>query len=131
MADFNEYRFKGFKYEDQSNKYWKFNSQVNNDGSKILVKIAPDNYFTYTAKSGHINYVIKLDRNHVAFIKWWQMFEGWYGDYMLIDKNYWRPVESNKPNEDMVEKADLSYDHLLEIAKEQKAKTDMILISKD
>ena len=38
-TNFNEYRFKGFKYQDQSHKYWDFKDQVNDDESKVLIRI--------------------------------------------------------------------------------------------
>ena len=66
-TSFNDYRFKGFKYQDQSHKYWDFKQQVNDDESKVLIRISPDNAFGYMGYKGWPNYVLKLDRDTACF----------------------------------------------------------------
>lgn len=128
--DFNEYRFAGFEFENQSNNYWKFASQVNNDETKILVKVNPENMFTFL--SGYSKWemtCLKLDRNHCVYLKAWQVFKGGNGTYIVIDKNYWNIKEAKEPFDDMVEEADNSWEAMLETAKKQQT-TDNILVKK-
>lgn len=134
-TSFNDYRFKGFKYQDQSHKYWDFKQQVNDDESKALIRISPDNVFGYMGYKGWTNYVLKLDRDHCMFLKNWQYFEGYYGTYVLLDKNYFKVADARKPFEDMVSQGDmLTWDDALKIAKDQQkmiSEDNLVLVAKD
>ncbi|MGL5899423.1 MAG: hypothetical protein ACRCZW_07120 [Lactobacillaceae bacterium] len=133
---FNDFRFKGFDYEDQSNKYWKFGSQVNDDESKALIRIDENNVFSYYGNNGWKVYVLKLDRNHCVFIKHWQHFDGFYGTYILIDKNYYHVVDAKEPFEDMAEEGSMNtWEEVLALAKAQdrsnKENNELILVTKN
>ena len=135
-TSFNEYRFKGFKYQDQSHKYWDFEQQVNDDESKALIRVNRDNVFSYVNyNNGWRNYVLKLDRDHCMFLKNWQYFDGYYGTYILLDKNYFKVADARKPFEDMVSQGDmLTWDDALEIAKDQQkliSEDNLVLVVKD
>ena len=135
-TSFNEYRFKGFKYQDQSHKYWDFEQQVNDDESKALIRVNRDNVFSYVNyNNGWRNYVLKLDRDHCMFLKNWQYFDGYYGTYILLDKNYFKVADARKPFEDMVSQGDmLTWDDALEIAKDQQkliSEDNLVLVAKD
>ncbi|KJY56164.1 hypothetical protein JF76_07750 [Lactobacillus kullabergensis] len=134
-TSFNDYRFKGFKYQDQSHKYWDFKQQVNDDESKVLIRISPDNVFSYMGNKGWTNYVLKLDRDHCMFLKNWQYFEGYYGTYILLDKIYFKVADAREPFEDMVSQGDmLTWNDALDIAKEQQkiiSEDNLVLVAKD
>lgn len=120
MSDFNSYRFDGFKYRDNSNKYFEFQSQINNDASKALIRISPESVFSYRREDGEIAYVFKIDRKHCLFLKRWQYFDGAYGTYALFSKQYYSPVTAEKPFDDMSsEPGMLTWDDVIEVAKEQ------------
>lgn len=56
------------------------------------------------------------------FLKNWQYFEGYYGVYAVLDKNYFRVAEAKEPFEDMASQGDmLTWDDALKIAKKQQA----------
>lgn len=134
--NFNDFRFKGFNYEDHSNKYWKFSSQVNADESKVLIRIDDSNVFSYYGDNGWKVYVLKLDRNHCVFMKHWQYFDGFYGTYILIDKNYYHVVDAKEPFEDMAEEGSMNtWEEVLALAKAQdksnKENNELILVSKN
>lgn len=120
MTDFNSYRFDGFEYRDSSNKYFEFQSQINNDASKALIRISPESVFSYRREDGEIAYVFKIDRKHCLFLKRWQYFDGAYGTYALFSKQYYSPVTAEKPFDDMSsEPGMLTWDDVIEVAKEQ------------
>lgn len=133
---FNDFRFKGFNYKDHSNKYWKFDSQVNADESKVLIRIDDSNVFSYFGNNGWKVYVLKLDRNHCVFMKHWQYFEGYYGTYILLDKNYYHVVDAKEPFEDMAEEGSMNtWEEVLALAKDQdksdKENNELILVPKN
>lgn len=133
---FNDFRFNGFKYENHSNKYWEFGSQVNADESKVLIRIDESNVFSYFGDNGWKVYVLKLDRNHCVFMKHWQYFEGYYGTYILLDKNYYHVVDAREPFEDMAENGSMSsWEEVLALAKAQdksnKENNELILVPKN
>lgn len=120
MTDFNSYRFDGFEYRDSSNKYFEFQSQINNDASKALIRIRPESVFSYRREDGEIAYVFKIDRKHCLFLKRWQYFDGAFGTYALFSKQYYSPVTAEKPFDDMSsEPGMLTWDDVIEVAKKQ------------
>ena len=133
-TSFNQYRFNGFKFRDQSHKYWEFKEQINSDESKVLIRINRDNVFSYMGKNGWTNYVLKLDRDHCMFLKNWQYFDGYYGTYVVLDKKYFRVVAAKEPFEDMVSDGDmLTWNDALEIAKAQQeniSEDNLVLVVK-
>ena len=93
---FNDYRFAGFHYQSYSPKYWVFTSQINDDESKVLIRIAANRIFSYEDHDGKTHYVLKLDQTHCAFFKEWEYFKGLYGNYLLIDHKRYHAVKSTK-----------------------------------
>ena len=135
-TSFNDYRFKGFKYQDQSHKYWDFEQQVNDDESKALIRVNRDNVFSYVNyNNGWRNYVLKLDRNHCMFLKNWQYFDGYYGTYVILDKKYFKIADAKEPFEDMASDGDMStWNDALNIAKSQQkmiSEDNLVLVAKD
>ncbi|WP_294829842.1 hypothetical protein [uncultured Lactobacillus sp.] len=135
-TSFNNYRFKGFKYQDQSHKYWDFKDQVNADESKVLIRINRDNVFSYiNYNNGWRNYVLKLDRNHCMFLKNWQYFDGYYGAYVVLDKKYFKVADAREPFDDMASDGDMeTWDDALKIAKDQQkmiSEDNLVLVAKD
>ena len=135
-TSFNEYRFKGFKYQDQSHKYWDFKQQVNDDESKVLIRVNRDNVFSYVNyNNGWRNYVLKLDHDHCMFLKNWQYFDGYYGTYVVLDKKYFKIANAKEPFEDMASDGDMStWDDALNIAKSQQkmiSEDNLVLVAKD
>lgn len=117
---FNAYRFSGFHYKSYSPKYWIFSSQVNDDESKVLVRVAATNLFSYTTDTGKTKYVLKLDRTHCAFLNSWQYFKGHYGNYVLLDKDYYHAVTARKEFKEMALNGSmLTFAKALSIAKKQ------------
>lgn len=80
--DFNEYRFEGLHFRKCSNKYLTMN-RVSENEQKIVVKIGEDHLIR--TKFG---YALVLDRTHVVFVKDWQVSKNYYGNEILLDKNY-------------------------------------------
>lgn len=120
MSDFNSHRFDGFKYRERSNKYYEFESQINNDASKALILISPESVFSFRLKNGEIAYVFKIDRKHCLFLKRWQYFVGACGTYVLLSKPYYSPVTAQKPFDDMSsDPGMLTWDDVIKVAKEQ------------
>lgn len=120
MSNFNSYRFDGFKYRNRSNKYYEFESQINNDASKALIRVSPESVFSYRQDNGEIAYVFKIDRKHCLFLKRWQYIDGAYGTYALLNKPYYSLVTAQKPFDDMSsDPGMLTWDDVIKVAKEQ------------
>lgn len=119
-TSFNDFRFKGFHYKSCSPKYWVFEQQINDDETKVLVRIAAVNVFSYTTNDLKTGYVLKLDRTHCIFLKSWQYFKGHYGNYVLFDKDHFHVSKSrNEFKELPVHGKMLSFASAIYIAKKQ------------
>lgn len=126
---FNAYRFSGFHYKSYSPKYWIFSSQVNDDESKVLIRVAATNLFSYLTDTGKTRYVLKLDRTHCAFLNSWQYFTGHYGNYILLDKEYYHAVKARKEFKEMdVNGLMLTFADALKIAKKQEKDRPMLTL---
>ena len=79
--------------------------------------------------------MLKLDRNHCMFLKNWQYFDGYYGTYILLDKNYFTVCDAREPFEDMASDGDFeTWNDALNIAKEQQkmiSEDNLILVVKN
>lgn len=133
-TSFNDFRFKGFHYKSCSPKYWIFQSQVNDDETKVLVRIAAVKVFSYTTDDSKTAYVVKLDRTHCTFLKSWQYFKGHYGNYILLDKDHFHVSKArNEFKELPIHGTMLNFASALRTAKRQQADqpTLSILIRKN
>lgn len=113
--DFNEFRFKGLGYRDASNKYYTMN-RINDDETKIVVKIAGSHLIE--TKYG---YAVILDNKHVVFVKSWQVSSNYFGNEVLLTKEYFVPKEWGEHDDFFENEEALSWESWVEIAKEQSA----------
>lgn len=80
--DFNEFRFSGLHLEEQSNKFLTMN-RVSDDENKVVVKVGTDHLLK--TKYG---FALILNSTHVVFLKDWQVDINYFGNEVLIDKDY-------------------------------------------
>lgn len=114
MSNFNEYRFEGLNHSQYSNKYMTMN-RVNADETKVVVRVADCHLFE--TKYG---YGLILDEKHVLWMKDWQVSENWYGNEVLLNKEYFNVKESNRTFDDFDENDEaLTWEHWVEVAKSQ------------
>ncbi len=120
VNDFEQKLPEGFNYTKHSAKYLSFKNQVAIDEQKVLIKVANSNLLGFVSKFNHrIAYIYKLDLTHCVYLKDFQVFEGYYGTYILLNKKYWNVKTVSKPFEDMVNKVDTSWQTQVVIAKKQ------------
>ena len=111
--DFNDFRFEGLDYRNCSNKYYTMN-RISENEEKIVVKVG-DSHLIQTL----YGYALVLDKTRVVFLKKWQVSQNWFGNEVLIDKNYWQ-VKIWGNHEDFEDTDEnLSFEFWLNIAKEQ------------
>lgn len=82
-TNFNDFRFAGLNYRDLSNKYWTMN-RVSEDEKKIVVKVGSSHLLE--TKFG---FALILDESHVVFIKNWQVSRNYFGNEVLLQKDFW------------------------------------------
>ena len=111
--DFNEFRFAGLNYRDKSNKYFTMN-RVSEDENKIVVKVA-DEHLLQT-KYG---FALILDCSHVVFVKDWQVDRNFYGNEVILTKEYFNVKEWGDFSNFGEEPENLKWETWLETAKEQ------------
>lgn len=81
---------------------------------KIVVKVA-DNHLIPT-KYG---YALVLDRSHVVFLKDWQVDVNWFGNEVLINRDFWNVKEWGTHDAFVENEEALTFEHWLRAAKEQ------------
>lgn len=108
---FNDFRFKGFEMKRKSNKYITATSRVNDDATKIIVRVA-DEHLLET----RYGYALILDRNHVVFVKHWQVSVNFYGNEVVLDKKYFNVKEWGDFKEFTENKDELSWESWLNTA---------------
>jgi len=111
--DFNDYRFEGLNWYQLSNKYYSM-ARVSADESKIVVKVA-DCHLLKTK----FGYALILDYNHVVFLKDWQVSRNYYGNEVLLQKDFFNVKEWGEFEEFFEESEPLEFAHWLKIAKAQ------------
>lgn len=116
--DFNDFRFDGLSYSSCSNNYFQMN-RVNDDETKIVVRVS-DAHLIET-KYG---YALILDRTHVVFLKKWQVSENYFGNEILITKEYFNVKEWGVHDEFDESDEYQSWEKWVEVAKEQDAKNE-------
>lgn len=85
MISFNEFRFDGLKCREVSNKYFTM-SRVSEDKNKIIVKV-DDNHIFKT----RYGYALILNAEYVLFLKEWQVDQNYYGNEVLLNKEFFIP----------------------------------------
>lgn len=85
MISFNEFRFDGLKCREVSNKYFTM-SRVSEDKNKIIVKV-DDNHIVKT----RYGYALILNAEYVLFLKEWQVDQNYYGNEVLLNKEFFIP----------------------------------------
>lgn len=110
---FNDFRFEGLNKRRESNKYWTMD-RVNENESKIVVKVADDHLL-----ETRYGYVLILDKTHVVFVKDWQVSKNWFGNEVLLTKEYFNVKEWGTFNDFSKDDTVLNWNHWLEVAKNQ------------
>ena len=117
--DFNEFRFSGLNFREKSNKYLTMN-RVSADESKIVVKVA-DSHLLPTK----FGYALILDCNHVVFLKDWQVSRNYFGNEVLLNKEFFQVKEWGDFSDEFDEEPqNLHFEHWLEVAIAQENYTD-------
>lgn len=83
--DFNNFRFDGLNYYEVSNQYYSM-KRVNDNKDKIVVKVA-DCHLQKTK----FGYALILDFDTVVFLKDWQVDRNYFGNEVLLTKEYFIP----------------------------------------
>lgn len=113
VTDFNDFRFGGLNWHKYTNNYITMD-RVSEDETKIVVKV-DDGHLIKT----QFGYALVLDKTRVVFLKEWQVSANYFGNEVLIDKNFWNvKVWGEHENFDENEE-NLNFDTWLDIAKEQ------------
>ena len=117
-AEFNDFRFEGLNWRQQTNQYLTMN-RVSADEKKIVVKVA-DSHLQPT-KYG---FALILDDSHVVFLKSWQVSSNYYGNEVLLQKDFWHVKEWGLFDAFSENDEDLKFESWLQAAKEQDAWVD-------
>ena len=113
--DFNDFRFRDLNYKSASNKYFTMN-RVSKNEDRIVVKVADEHLIN--TKYG---YALILDRTHVIFLKEWAVSRNFYGNEVLITKDFFNVKEFGEFDDFFENENDLTFDSWLQVAKEQQA----------
>lgn len=111
--DFNKFRFSDLNHRQQSNKYLTMD-RVSADETKIVVKVAESHLLPT-----RFGYALILDYSHVVFIKDWQVNKNWYGNEVLLTKEFFNVKEWGEHEEFGEEPQNLEWQTWLNVAKEQ------------
>lgn len=111
--DFNDFRFKDLNYKQYSNNYFTMD-RLNKDLSKIIIKVS-DEHLIQT----QFGYAFILDRTHVVFLKNWQVSQNYYGNEVLLTKEYFNIKEWGKHENFANDEKIKDFNYFIEIAKEQ------------
>lgn len=113
--EFNNYRFAGLNPKQGSNNYLTMN-RVSEDGNKIVIRCSLD--LLQPTKYG---YAFILDAKHVVFIKDWQVSSNWFGNEVMLDRNYYTIKEWGDHSADFEAKdeEDMSFDYYKQVALNQ------------
>lgn len=117
--EFNDFRFEGLDWYQQSNKYLSMN-RVSEDENKVVVKVADCHLI-----STRFGYALILDESHVVFLKSWQVSSNYYGNEVLLQRNFFDVKEWGDFSDNFGENPDnLDFNCWLETARAQDAYTD-------
>ena len=99
--EFNNFRFGDMGYKIHTIRYMTMN-RVNEDKTKVVVKVDPR--MLYKTKFG---YAMHLNEKYVIYLKEWQVDMNPDGCEILLNKDYFKPVEYG------FSRGYQGYDHLL------------------
>lgn len=116
--DFNDFRFDGLNYRVKSNKYYTMN-RVSEDETKIVVKVA-DSHLLRT----QYGFGLILDATHVVWLKDWQVSQNYFGNEVLISKQYFNVKKFGDFEEFDNDEENCKYESWLKVAKEQSGVDD-------
>lgn len=121
MENFNDFRFNGLDYESYSNKYFTMN-RISKDENKIVVKVANEHLIKTI-----FGYALILDENNVVFLKNWQVSENYFGNEVLLTRQYFNVKEWGKHTDFFgINKNNHNFDTWLKIAKEQQKAENIV-----
>ena len=113
--DFNNFRFENLNWHQVSNNYYSMD-RVSEDEKKIVVKVADEHIL-----STKFGYALILDASHVVFLKEWQVSKNYYGNEVLLQKDFFNVKEwGDFSNEFENDPEECTFEHFLSIAKEQR-----------
>lgn len=113
MKKFDEFRFEGLNARPASNKYLTMN-RVSKDGNKIVVKVAENQLIP--TKYG---YALILDRTHVVFVKSWQVSQNWFGNEVILTKEFFNVKVWGEHNDFLDDSYNLTWDAWKTAAEDQ------------
>lgn len=111
--DFNDFRFSGLNYNSISNNYYSM-KRVNEEENKIVIKVG-DAHLIETK----FGYALILNYDHVVFLKEWQVDKNYFGNEVILTKEYFIPKKWGEHTEFTDEEENLKFDTWLKVAKEQ------------
>lgn len=111
--EFNDFRFEGLEWSEQSNKYLTM-KRVSKDENRIVVKVG-DAHLIQT----RFGYALILDRTRVIFLKDWQVSRNYYGNEILLTREYFNVKEWGEHNDFEDKDQYTNFNEWVAIAKEQ------------
>ena len=115
---FKEWLFDGMNVKDKSNKYLTCD-RVNADETKIIVRVA-DSHLIPT----RYGWALILDYSHVVFLKDWAVDQNYFGNEVMLTKQYFNVKEWGAHEEFGDDEDNLKWETWLNVAKEQDAYRD-------
>lgn len=116
--NFNDYRFEGLDYTSQSNKYFTM-KRYNKEETKIIVNVGESHLIE--TKYG---YALILDYSHVVFLKSWQVNVNYFGNEVLLQKDFFNVKEWGNHDEFSEIPENLNWETWVNVAKAQEASID-------
>lgn len=114
-GSFNDFRFEGLNVKKVSNNYITMN-RVNQAEDRIVVRVG-DNHLEKTP----YGYALVLDKKNVVFVKDWQVSKNYYGNEVMLTKQYFKPREWGEHNAfSSVNTSEHKWESWVKTAKQQK-----------
>lgn len=117
---FNDFRFSGLNWFEQTNKYLSM-ERVSKDESKIVVKVDAN-----MIKETKFGYALILDMNHVVFLKPWQVSDNYYGVEVLLNNEFWEVKEWGNFTDYGVNEENYEFDNWKAVAIEQQETENIV-----
>lgn len=112
--NFNDFRFEGLNYKKCSNKYFTMD-RVSADENKIVVKVGESHLI-----ETRYGFALILDNTHVVFLKKWQVNRNYFGNEILLVRDFFKPTEWGTHDEFIGEENYCDFNAWLGVAKEQR-----------
>lgn len=114
-GSFNDFRFDGLNARQVSNNYITMN-RVNSTKDRVVVRVG-DNHLEKTP----YGYALVLDKKNVVFVKDWQVSQNYYGNEVVLTKQYFKPREwGNHSTFSGINKENHNWSTWVKAAEEQK-----------